>query len=121
MRLQSKYSKEFKINALRAYKSSKLSPTDFAKKYNIPDSTFFDWVKKYEANECWLEVTDKVEKITDTETFHVSGPKPLVVVADLLKEQPLKEIMTMKYRGITISFHESVLNKVLEAIKNAEL
>ncbi len=117
----SKYSKEFKINALREYKKSGLTATEFAMKYNIPDSTFFDWVKKYDANECWLEVTDKVESLTDRETFHIEGPKPLVVVGDMLKEQPREEIMTMTYRGITISFHQAILKKVMEVIRDAEL
>ncbi len=57
----SKYSKEFNINALREYKKSGLTVTEFAMKYNIPDSTFFDWVNKYDANEFWLEVTNIVD------------------------------------------------------------
>ncbi len=116
-----KYSKEFKIKALREYKKSGITPTEFAEKYNIPDSTFFDWVKKYDANECWLEVTNKIEAITDRETFHIEGPKPLVIVGDMIKDQPQEEIMTMTYRGITISFHHTILRKVMEVIKDAEL
>lgn len=72
-----KYSKEFKINALRTYKESGMNPTEFAMKYNIPDSTFFDWLKKYNANECYLEITSKVENLQDQDVFYVEGPKSL--------------------------------------------
>lgn len=38
--MPNKYSKSFKENAVKAYRSSGLIPTDFAFKYGIPDSTF---------------------------------------------------------------------------------
>lgn len=35
-----KYSLEFKLNAVKEFKSSNKTPTEFASKYEISDSTF---------------------------------------------------------------------------------
>ena len=118
--MASKYSKSFKENAVKAYRSSGLTPTEFAFKYGIPDSTFFDWIKKESKEPLWLDVTTEVVKISNVEEFKESGPQSIAVYGNQLELVPKEEIMTMQYGDVVISFHKNWLKDVMEVLHDLE-
>ena len=109
------------MNALKTYKEGNLKPTEFALKYNIPDSTFFSWLKLEDNDPQWLNLTTEVKSISNTSVFSIEGPKSIAFDGNLLTELPQNEIMSLEYNGVVISFYFSHIETVLKALKNAEL
>lgn len=118
--MPNKYSKAYKENAVKAYRKSGLTPTEFAYKYRIPDSTFFDWIKKESKEPLWLDVTTEVSKIQNVKEFKHEGPQSIAVYGNELTSVPNEEIMTMQYDDVVISFHKNWLKDVMEVLYDLE-
>ena len=118
--MPNKYSKQFKENAVKTYRKSGLNPTEFAYKYGIPDSTFFDWIKKETKEPLWLDVTTEIVKIKNVEEFKEEGPQSIAVYGNELTTVSKEEIMTMQYGDVTISFHKCWIKEVMEVLHDLE-
>lgn len=118
-----KYSAQFKIEKVNEYleecKSKKISKAEFASRYNISDSTFNDWVLKYQREQQgFCNVTTEVMKLNDIEVVDTEEYIIKKYSEDDDKSYILdKNYLRLHYNGAVIEFNKSILEKVLEVVK----
>ena len=72
-----KYSAEFKRNKVEEYleetKEKKITKAEFALRNNISDSTFNDWVLKYQRDkQGFCNITNEIVKLNEMETIETT-------------------------------------------------
>ena len=117
--LGKKYTAEFKIRMVKEFldrkeKEPTLSKSDFAFENKISDSTFNDWVLKYQkmGNE-FANVTSQIELLSGSVT-----EAPAIVKYDgpVYGELPA-DMVRVIYNGITIEFNERLVEKIMGIIR----
>lgn len=78
MAVQRKYSREYRLQMVKLfYEQKDLNATDFSLLNDIPDSTFFGWLKEYKKlKNNWLNVASDISKsdIPIKEKYEVASP-----------------------------------------------
>lgn len=122
--INKKYSANFKRETVEEYKklkkeNPKLSKTEFAIRKGIPDSTFIDWVLKYEREGIgFCNVTNEIKKLDEIEVIDVDVKSRNLVrkIDDELSPFSQNKVR-LKYNGAVIEFDESLLERVLTILK----
>jgi transposase-like protein len=115
-----KYSAEYKRKKVEEYleiiKTTKMSKAEFAAQNGISDSTFNDWVLKYQREGTgFCNITNEIIKLSDIE---VIDRTPVVVrEAETLGIVQAENMVRMSYNGVTIEFNEILLERAMEIIK----
>jgi transposase-like protein len=76
MRKREKYSSDFKLQVVKEYLNSDKSQNDICSEYNISQSAFSRWVKKYE------------ESGYDDNVFNSKKGRPKSIISDISKVPP---------------------------------
>jgi len=112
-----KYSAEYKVQVVEEYLNGpKRSKAEFAMEKGISDSTFNDWVLKYQRQgNGFCNITNEVSKLADVQIVNpvVCNPQPH-------NEMPItigEDMMRLYYNGASIDFHASILDRVMEILK----
>ena len=119
-----KYTAEFKRLMVEEYlslKSSdpKISKSEFAYQKGIADSTFNDWVVKYQRQGIgFCNITTEIKKLDNIEIID-SSPINTSLVKEIKDESIPMSInkVRMKYNGAVIEFDESLLERALNILK----
>lgn len=106
---QRRYTASFKLAMVEEYmKGPKMPIAHFAASKGISDSTFNDWVVKYKRQgKDFCNVAQDITKI-----------KGIHVVEEEEDEELDSNRIKLKLNGTTIEFDESLLERVLNVIKN---
>lgn len=118
-----KYSAEFKRLKVEEYleetKDRKISKAEFALRNNISDSTFNDWVLKYERDkQGFCNITNEIVKLNKVETLETTD----YIIRTIEKEDAEtyitdKEYIRLHYNGAILEFNEIILDKVMKILK----
>lgn len=116
-----KYSAQYKIEKvkeyLEEYSKTKIAKATFAAKNGISDSTFNDWVLKYQRNKVgFCNITNEIVKLNDIESVETEQKlvKQITSINQNIKEE---DYIKLYYNGVAIEFNKSILEKVMEIIK----
>lgn len=121
-----KYSAEFKRNKVEEYleenKNKKISKAEFALRNNISDSTFNDWVLKYERDkQGFCNITNEIIKLnnndTNIETIETTDYLIRKISEDAETYITDKEYIRLHYNGAILEFNEIILDKVMKILK----
>lgn len=119
-----KYSAKFKRDTVEEFielkkEYPKLSKTEFAIRKGIPDSTFVDWVLKYEREGIgFCNVTNEIKKLDEVEVIDVDVKSQNLVRKIDDESYPFTQNkVRLKYNGAVIEFDESLLERVLSILK----
>lgn len=121
-----KYSAEFKKQKVEEYldeaKEQKLSKAEFALRNNISDSTFNDWVLKYERDkQGFCNITNEIVKLnnndTNIETIETADYLIRKISDDTETYIKDKEYIRLHYNGAILEFNEIILDKVMKILK----
>lgn len=116
-----KYTAEFKRTLveeyLKQYEETKISKAEFAAQKGISDSTFNDWVIKYQRQgQGFCNITNEIAKLDDVEVIETSI-EPNIKTNNqeilMVKEDWVK----LTYNGATIEFNEKLLERVLKVLR----
>ncbi len=107
--ISKKYSAEFKIGLVEKYLSerekSNISKAAFAAKHNVSDSTFNDWVLKYERQGSgFCNITNEVIKLNNVEI--VDYRKDIIVPVEQNKFEPTSDMMRLHYNVNKINLNQ---------------
>jgi transposase-like protein len=119
-----RYSAEFKRMMVEEYLSlqssnPKLSKSEFAYNKGLPDSTFNDWVVKYNRQGLgFCNITTEIKKLDGVELVD-SSPIHSSLVKEIKDETMPMSVnkVRMKYNGAVIEFDESLLERALNILK----
>lgn len=119
-----KYSAQYKVTLVEEYlkekqENPKLTKAEFASKNFISDSTFNDWVIKYQRQgQGFCNITDEIKKLDLIEVVDREPVPPMVrEIKDENEAMSINKIR-MKYNGAIIEFDESLLEKALTILKS---
>lgn len=117
-----KYSAEFKRNKVEEYleetKEKKITKAEFALRNNISDSTFNDWVLKYQRDkQGFCNITNEIVKLNEMETIETTDY--LVRTISDNKETYItdKDYIRLHYNGAVLEFNEILLDRVMKIVK----
>lgn len=118
-----KYSAEFKRQKVEEYleeaKNKKISKAEFAIRNNISDSTFNDWVLKYERDkQGFCNITKEIVKLNKEETLVATDY--IIRTIDKVEAETYitdKEYIRLHYNGAILEFNEIILDKVMKILK----
>ncbi len=98
----------------RKEQEPKLRKSDFAFENKIIDSTFNDWVLKYQkmGNE-FANVTSQIELLSSNVT---EAPAIIKYEGEVHSSLP-KDMVRVIYNGITVEFNECLVEKIMGIIK----
>lgn len=115
-----KYKAEFKIRMVKEYlerreSDPKLTKADFAFEKKISDSTFNDWVIKYQKmGSEFANVTSQIEVIS----AGALGPAPIVRYEGVVPGELAKDMVRVTCNGIAVEFNECLAERILGIIKS---
>lgn len=117
-----KYTAEFKKALVKEYletiKDKKISKAEFASQKGVSDSTFNDWVIKYQRDEQgFCNITNEIAKLDDVEIIDTTIEPPIKPANEeiiMIKEDWVK----LTYNGATIEFNQKLLERVLKELKS---
>lgn len=122
--ISKKYSAEYKRQKVEEYleeiKIKKISKAEFAAKNNISDSTFNDWVLKYQRDkQGFCNITTEIAKLNEIETIDTTDYIVRNVVVDeengtYIKD---KDYIRLHYNGAVLEFNEIILERVMKIVK----
>lgn len=118
--LGKKYTAEFKLEKVREYlekieKGEKISKADFAYQNNLSDSTFNDWVVKYQKmGKGFANVTEQITLLSGNAVEE--APKIIKYDGVVQGELP-KDMVRVTFNGITVEFNESLTERVMEILR----
>lgn len=122
--ISKKYSAEYKRQKVEEYlekiKIKKISKAEFAAKNNISDSTFNDWVLKYQRDkQGFCNITNEIAKLNEIETIDTTDYIVRNVVVDeengtYIKD---KDYIRLHYNGAVLEFNEIILERVMKIVK----
>ncbi len=121
--INKKYSAQYKIEKVTEYleevKTKKITKAEFASKNGISDSTFNDWVLKYQREQNgFCNVTKEIIKLNDVEVIDTEQ----FLVRNYSLEENInyireKDYLRLHYNGAVIEFNKCILDKVLAIIR----
>lgn len=122
--ISKRYTAEFKRLMVEEYlnlqlTNSKLSKSEFAYTKGLPDSTFNDWVIKYNRQGLgFCNITTEIKKLDGVELID-SNPVQAPLIKEIKDESIPMSInkVRMKYNGAVIEFDESLLERALNILK----
>ncbi|MCM1130972.1 MAG: transposase [Roseburia sp.] len=117
-----RYSSQYKIAMVEEYlklveKDPKLPMAEFARRNELSDSTFNDWVIKYKRQgQGFCNITNEIKKLG---SIIDSTPVIIPMVNNIEDERALMSVnkIRMKYNGAIIEFDESLLERALKILK----
>lgn len=121
-----KYSAEFKRKKVEEYlyetKEKKITKAEFALRNNISDSTFNDWVLKYERDkQGFCNITNEIVKLgnNDTNIDKIEATDYLIrTMADGAETYITdKDYIRLHYNGVVLEFNEILLDRVIKIVK----
>lgn len=122
--ISKKYGAEYKRQKVEEYleeiKIKKISKAEFAAKNNISDSTFNDWVLKYQRDkQGFCNITCEIAKLNEIETIDTTDYIVRNVVVDeengtYIKD---KDYIRLHYNGAVLEFNEIILERVMKIVK----
>lgn len=121
-----KYSAEFKRKKVEEYlyetKEKKITKAEFALRNNISDSTFNDWVLKYERDkQGFCNITNEIVKLgnNDTNIDKIEATDYLIrTMADGMETYITdKDYIRLHYNGVVLEFNEILLDRVIKIVK----
>ena len=121
-----KYSAEFKRNKVEEYleetKEKKITKSEFALRNNISDSTFNDWVLKYQRDkQGFCNITNEIVKLgnndTNIETIEATDYLIRTILDDTETYIKDKDYIRLHYNGAVLEFNEILLDRVMKIVK----
>lgn len=121
-----KYSAEFKRKKVEEYlyetKEKKITKAEFALRNNISDSTFNDWVLKYERDkQGFCNITNEIVKLgnNDTNIDKIETTDYLIRTMSDGAETYItdKDYIRLHYNGVVLEFNEILLDRVIKIVK----
>lgn len=121
-----KYSAEFKRKKVEEYlyetKEKKITKAEFALRNNISDSTFNDWVLKYERDkQGFCNITNEIVKLgnNDTNIDKIEATDYLIRTMSDGAETYItdKDYIRLHYNGVVLEFNEILLDRVIKIVK----
>lgn len=122
--ISKKYSAEYKRQKVEEYleetKKKKISKAEFAARNNISDSTFNDWVLKYQRDkQGFCNITNEIAKLNEIETIDTTDYIVRNVVVDEENGTYIKDknYIRLHYNGPVLEFNEIILERVMKIVK----
>lgn len=117
-----KYSAEFKRNKVEEYleetKEKKITKAEFALRNNISDSTFNDWVLKYQRDkQGFCNITNEIVKLNEIETIETTDYLVKTISDDKETYITDKDYIRLHYNGAVLEFNEILLDRVMKIVK----
>lgn len=121
--ISKKYSSQYKIEKVTEYleenKKNKITKAEFAARNNISDSTFNDWVIKYQRDkQGFCNVTNEVMKL---EEIAVVDREEKLIQNYRIEENANytlgEDYLRLHYNGAVVEFNKVLLEKVLAIVK----
>lgn len=117
-----KYSAEFKRNKVEEYleetKEKKITKAEFALRNNISDSTFNDWVLKYQRDkQGFCNITNEIVKLNKIETIEATDYLVRTISEDAKTYITDKDYIRLHYNGVVLEFNEIILERVMKIVK----
>lgn len=117
-----KYSAEFKRNKVEEYleetKEKKITKAEFALRNNISDSTFNDWVLKYQRDkQGFCNITNEIVKLNEIETIEATDYLVRTISGDKETYITDKDYIRLHYNGAVLEFNEILLDRVMKIVK----
>lgn len=117
-----KYSAEFKRNKVEEYleetKEKKITKAEFALRNNISDSTFNDWVLKYQRDkQGFCNITNEIVKLNEIETIETTDYLVRTISDDKETYITDKDYIRLHYNGAVLEFNELLLDRVMKIVK----
>lgn len=121
-----KYSAGFKRKKVEEYlyetKEKKITKAEFALRNNISDSTFNDWVLKYERDkQGFCNITNEIVKLgtNDTNIDKIEATDYLIRTMSDGAETYItdKDYIRLHYNGVVLEFNEILLDRVIKIVK----
>ena len=117
-----KYSAEFKRNKVEEYleetKEKKITKAEFALRNNISDSTFNDWVLKYQRDkQGFCNITNEIVKLNEIETIEAADYLVRTISGDKETYITDKDYIRLHYNGAVLEFNEILLDRVMKIVK----
>ena len=117
-----KYSAEFKRNKVEEYleetKEKKITKAEFALRNNISDSTFNDWVLKYQRDkQGFCNITNEIVKLNEMETIETTDYLVRTISDDKETYITDKDYIRLHYNGAVLEFNEILLDRVMKIVK----
>lgn len=117
-----KYSAEFKRNKVEEYleetKEKKITKAEFALRNNISDSTFNDWVLKYQRDkQGFCNITNEIVKLNEIETIETTDYLVRTISDDKETYITDKDYIRLHYNGAVLEFNEILLDRVMKIFK----
>lgn len=122
--ISKKYSAKFKRNKVEEYleetKEKKITKYEFALRKNISDSTFNDWVLKYQRDkQGFCNITTEIAKLNEIETIDTTDYIVRNVVVDEENGTYItdKDYIRLHYNGTVLEFNEILLDRIMKIVK----
>ena len=117
-----KYSAEFKRNKVEEYleetKEKKITKAEFALRNNISDSTFNDWVLKYQRDkQGFCNITNEIVKLNEIETIETTDYLVRTISDDKETYITDKDYIRLHYNGAVLEFNKILLDRVMKIVK----
>ena len=117
-----KYSAEFKRNKVEEYleetKEKKITKAEFALRNNISDSTFNDWVLKYQRDkQGFCNITNEIVKLNEMETIETTDYLVRTISDDKETYITDKDYIRLHYNGAVLEFNEILIDRVMKIVK----
>lgn len=117
-----KYSAEFKRNKVEEYleetKEKKITKAEFALRNNISDSTFNDWVLKYQRDkQGFCNITNEIVKLNEIETIETTDYLVRTISDDKETYITDKDYIRLHYNGAVLEFNEILIDRVMKIVK----
>ena len=117
-----KYSAEFKRNKVEEYleetKEKKITKAQLALRNNISDSTFNDWVLKYQRDkQGFCNITNEIVKLNEMETIETTDYLVRTISDDKETYITDNDYIRLHYNGAVLEFNEILLDRVMKIVK----
>lgn len=120
-----KYDAQYKISKVKEYleetQKTNISKAMFAYQNGISDSTFNDWVIKYQRDNIgFCNITNELVKLENTEVVNTEQYliKKIDSQANDTNNYIIKEdYLRLYYNGAVIEFNKAILDKVMGIVK----
>lgn len=119
--ISKKYSAQFKIEKVKEYleehDKTKISKAAYSSKIGVSDSTFNDWVLKYERDQVgFCNITNEIVKLNEIETINAEDYiiRPVTANEEFVTDE---NYLRLHYNGAIIEFNKNILDRVMEILK----
>lgn len=118
MAVQRKYTREYRLQMVKLfYEQKDLNATDFSLLNDIPDSTFFGWLKEYKKlKDNWLNVASDISKsdIPVKEKYQIVTPGSNIDTTFVNNPPALPEgFIEIEYKGVIIRAESKYLKAIM--------